>query len=120
MYVSVAFTENGKTYDYNVPDYLTDKMMKLRPNYVIVEDVYADYVRYKVVRVMGIRYSESFKATKNIVDIVDSRGYIKEKELKEQKSNLINDIVDILEKTEVEHLVGLKNLFETCLVEEKF
>lgn len=114
MYVSVAFNENGKTYDYNVPTYLEDKVINLRPNYVIVEDVYCTYIRYKVAKVLEIRRGESYKATKDIVDVVDSTNYVQKKALEKAKDNVINDIMEILEELDLKYLAGIKELFETC------
>lgn len=114
MYVSVAFDKNKRTYDYHVPTHLEDKMLKLRPNYVVVEDMYCTYIRYKVVKVVKIRYEENHKATKDIVDIVDSSSYIAKKELEKAKNTAINDIIEVLEELDLNHLLSVKELFETC------
>lgn len=98
MFVRVKFSENSKVYEYRVPNHLVETIKDYVPNYAIVEDHYSNFCRYKVVRILEIYNATSPIATQPIVDFVDSREYVQYKKNEKIKENLVNDIIEQVDK----------------------
>lgn len=111
MYITVKFSNGGNKYDYIVPEEMCKSVVEVRPNYVVVEDCYSDYTRYKVARVVGIYNGTSRKANKPIVDIVDSRIYMKQKMREKEHLKKVNCLCSIVEQiNDLDTLDGLIEL----------